>query len=994
MFHAPLPQHRQWTCLFSAREKKGCRPLDLDLPRSLVPLLPPGLSSTSSPKRTTVDTREGTKVVGGRLRFFTDSWIRLGAPPALVKIISGYSIPFSARPPLAPLGISPQFCTPVSPEMSAHIRSMQATGVLTPIHTGSGFLSRMFLVPKGDGSTRPVLNLKRLNLFLSPRKFQLVSQFKIPSFLQQGDYLIKLDLSQAYFHVPVKETHQRFLALSYNGTLLAMTCLPFGLATAPQAFASLSNWVASLLRKRGMRVVVYLDDFCLANQDPLVLKEQGRQVVLLLEELGWIVNFPKSSLTPSPALQFLGIMWDPHQDLKWLPLVKQEVLRNLILSLLHVKVWELDSARSLLGHLGFASFVIPLGRLHSRRVQRQAMRLRPLQPVPIHSSVLSELDWWLGSLGLGSSIFPREFKSFVSTDASDLGWGAQVNNTSQAGLWPAEQRDWHINRKEMYAVRQALSLNLARLKDSAVMIQSDNQTVVSYLCRQGGTRSLALLLVSTPSPAVQHTHISSVYPGDVELICRQPVPTETPPRLASPFPGNSTHISEMGGPSRGSVCLQGFSHCSQVCDTSLDRSASPLCRCILKGLGLPPCLGIPTSGSHAPSPAPPEQCQGPIHRGGSPLGEGVLEARPDDQGHPSSHSDHRSGQVPDRPNNGEAPTQGGIPAFGGMACAGWMEETAAWEPADKQLLLTAWRPSTLRTYQAPWRRWLSWARKHGVVPNDPSPSDLGRYLCSLHRVEKLAYSSILVHKSVVCTFAKPSQSALLSSHPLVTHTLKAISSLSPRPARKIWSVNSLVDWIRANPPCPSSHFQTSRHVALLLLLSSGRRVHDLTLLSLEPGFFQVFENFIVFWPRFGAKTDSNTHAQSGWKILSDPNNHLFDIPSWIQKLVNLSLLRSGAIPLLSLFISTRGRVRPASRSVIAGWVKTALAAAGIQASAGSVRSAVSSFKFDAGVPLDSILRQGNWQGGQNFFKFYYKPISGPRPTPTSVPTVLNSFEPV
>uniref|UniRef100_A0A8D8YHX5 Uncharacterized protein n=1 Tax=Cacopsylla melanoneura TaxID=428564 RepID=A0A8D8YHX5_9HEMI len=185
MFHAPLPQHRQWTCLFSAREKKGCRPLDLDLPRSLVPLLPPGLSSTSSPKRTTVDTREGTKVVGGRLRFFTDSWIRLGAPPALVKIISGYSIPFSARPPLAPLGISPQFCTPVSPEMSAHIRSMQATGVLTPIHTGSGFLSRMFLVPKGDGSTRPVLNLKRLNLFLSPRKFQLVSQFKIPSFLQQ-----------------------------------------------------------------------------------------------------------------------------------------------------------------------------------------------------------------------------------------------------------------------------------------------------------------------------------------------------------------------------------------------------------------------------------------------------------------------------------------------------------------------------------------------------------------------------------------------------------------------------------------------------------------------------------------------------------------------------------------------------------------------------------------------------------------------------------------
>uniref|UniRef100_A0A8D9B6S1 Protein P n=1 Tax=Cacopsylla melanoneura TaxID=428564 RepID=A0A8D9B6S1_9HEMI len=297
--------------------------------------------------------------------------------------------------------------------MTVHIKSMQANGVLAPLDSSSGFLSRMFLVPKGDGSTRPVLNLKRLNLSLSPRKFQLVSHFKIPSFLQRGDFLIKLDLSQAYFHVPVKKAHQRFLALSYNEALLAMTCLPFGLATAPQVFASLTNWVASLLRERGMRVVVYLDDFCLVNQDPSVLEDQGKQVVLLLKELGWIINFPKSSLCPSPALQFLGIMWDPHQDLKWLPQNKQQVLGKVILALLHSKVWELKTARSLLGHLSFASFVIPFGRLHSRRIQRKAICLRPLQQVPIHSSVLSELAWWLSSLDLKSNIFPRRFQIYI-----------------------------------------------------------------------------------------------------------------------------------------------------------------------------------------------------------------------------------------------------------------------------------------------------------------------------------------------------------------------------------------------------------------------------------------------------------------------------------------------------------------------------------------------------------------------------------------------------
>lgn len=92
-------------------------------------------------------------------------------------------------------------------------------------------------------------------------------------------------------------------------------------------------------------------------------------------------------------------------------------------------------------------------------------------------------------------------------------------------------------------------------------------------------------------------------------------------------------------------------------------------------------------------------------------------------------------------------------------------------------------------------------------------------------------------------------------------------------------------------------------------------------------------------------------------------------------------------------MSTRGRVRPTSRSVIAGWVKTALVSAGIQAPAGSVRSAVSSYKLETGVPLDTILQQGNWQGGQNFFKYYYRPIN-PKPNPTSTPCIFASFEPV
>ncbi|XP_026677382.1 uncharacterized protein LOC113466297 [Diaphorina citri] len=449
----------------------------------------------SSPVNPPADSRIGAELVGGRLRRFVDAWIRLGAPAPLVRIVSGYAIPFSAKPPLVPLCSLQHLATPVSSAMSLHIQEMLETGVLKRLDSTTGFLSRLFLVPKGNGGTRPVLNLKGLNQFLSPKKFSLINHFRIPSFLQKGDYMISIDLSQAYFHVPIKTTHQRFLALSYNGDVLAMTCLPFGLATAPQAFASLSNWVASLLRSRGMRVVVYLDDFLLVNQDPRILEIQGKLAVSILGSLGWIVNLQKSSLSPAPVLQFLGIMWDPHLDRMWLPEDKQLTLGNILRTLLASKTWNLDSARSLLGYLSFASFVIPMGRLHSRRIQRQASLLRLGAPhlTPINPAVLPKLEWWLNALPLSSPIFPRQVQHFISTDASDLGWGSQVDSSFLSGLWSREQQNWHINKKEMFAVHQALSLNLPLLQSSVVMVQSDNQTVVSYLRRQGGTKSLSLL---------------------------------------------------------------------------------------------------------------------------------------------------------------------------------------------------------------------------------------------------------------------------------------------------------------------------------------------------------------------------------------------------------------------------------------------------------------------------------------------------------------------
>lgn len=314
-----------------------------------------------------------------------------------------------------------------------------------------------------------------------------------------------------------------------------------------------------------------------------------------------------------------------------------------------------------------------------------------------------------------------------------------------------------------------------------------------------------------------------------------------------------------------------------------------------------------------------------------------------------------------------------------------------WNQSDLNLLRSAWRESTLKTYKAPWKRWLHWTASTKVSVNNPSPQDLAKFLSHLHS-QSFSYSSILVHKSVVSNFANPSRASDLNSHPVVRQILKAISLKRVPGKREIWDISALTTWVSNNPPSQDNHFQVSRHVALLLLLCSGRRVHDLTLLLTSSDRCQDLGDSIIFWPAFGSKSDSATYCQSGWKLNQNPSNSLFDPVFWVRKLLLLSAARMQSKNVISLFITTRGVVKAASRSVIAGWVRTALSAAGINASAGSFRSAVGSSRMDSDSSLDSILRRGNWQGQKNFLKHYYKPIAKKK-SGSSV-TIDHCFEPI
>lgn len=122
------------------------------------------------------------------------------------------------------------------------------------------FVSSYFLIPKPDGSSRFIINLKKLNKFIDPCHFKMEDIRAVKSLLTQGAYMCSLDLKDAYFLVPVHEKYRKYLRFKFQSKLFQFTCLPFGLSTSPYTYTKIMKPVMHKLRLMGILSIIYIDD--------------------------------------------------------------------------------------------------------------------------------------------------------------------------------------------------------------------------------------------------------------------------------------------------------------------------------------------------------------------------------------------------------------------------------------------------------------------------------------------------------------------------------------------------------------------------------------------------------------------------------------------------------------------------------------------------------------------------------------------------------------
>jgi Reverse transcriptase (RNA-dependent DNA polymerase) len=84
--------------------------------------------------------------------------------------------------------------------------------------------------------------------------------------------------------------------------------MPFGLSSAPRAFTKILKVVMAFLRKKGIRIIIYLDDILILNGPREGLLADLELVVELLHALGFIVNQDKSVFFPTQIIEYLGLV--------------------------------------------------------------------------------------------------------------------------------------------------------------------------------------------------------------------------------------------------------------------------------------------------------------------------------------------------------------------------------------------------------------------------------------------------------------------------------------------------------------------------------------------------------------------------------------------------------------------------------------------------------------------------------------------------------------
>ena len=271
--------------------------------------------------------------------------------------------------------------------LTAAVADLQTKGAIELVSSEPGFYSRLFVTPKVTGGWRPVIDLSRLNRFIRLSPFRMETAQSVLQSLRPGDWMVSLDLQDAYLQVPVHPDSRSYLRFCIGPHTYQFRALCFGLSSTPQVFTRVMAPVSSIMNRHGFRILRYLNDWLVLGSSREEIVRARDFLLSLCDEFSVLVNLAKISLNPTQTIDYLGMSFQ-STPLRAFPMQAriQKVL-SLVSEFASSPAQPLLLWRTLLGVMSSLTPLIPGARLHMRSLQ---LHLRVACP---HLSELALISW-------------------------------------------------------------------------------------------------------------------------------------------------------------------------------------------------------------------------------------------------------------------------------------------------------------------------------------------------------------------------------------------------------------------------------------------------------------------------------------------------------------------------------------------------------------------------------------------------------------------------
>ena len=298
-------------------------------------------------------------------------------------------------------------------------------------------VSPIRLAPKkGPKRFRLIVNMRGVNRSLRDLSFRMEGLGIVLQLLRPGDFMLKWDLREGYFHVPLGDEASRMCGIQWRGRHYRYTVLPFGCSLSPITFTKVVREMVKALRRQGVRVVAYLDDFlAMFRSREEAIRVRDHIILPTLLRLGFITEDSKSVWEPTRRLEMLGLILDTEAAVVEIPEDKLDKIEGLAKSLLGKEQVTARALARVAGTVISVSRAFPYTKMCTRELFNlidavHRGRWDWEEKVPVSLRAKEDAQWLLDNLRRrqGVAIWKPSRSCRVSSDASLKGWGGQLGD--------------------------------------------------------------------------------------------------------------------------------------------------------------------------------------------------------------------------------------------------------------------------------------------------------------------------------------------------------------------------------------------------------------------------------------------------------------------------------------------------------------------------------------------------------------------------------------